>query len=74
MREYSFTEARQNFASILEQAKKEGGVCVKKRDGEAFVIKVMKTKRSPLDVAGVELGATAAEIVETIREGRQRGV
>ena len=24
MREYSFTEARQNFASILEEAKKEG--------------------------------------------------
>ena len=33
MREFSFTEARQHFASILDEAKKEGVVCVKKRDG-----------------------------------------
>jgi hypothetical protein len=34
MKEYSFTEARQHFASILDEARKEGVVCVKKRDGE----------------------------------------
>ena len=30
MREYSFTEARQNFATILDEAKKDGAVCIKK--------------------------------------------
>ncbi len=39
MKEYSCTEARQHFASILEEARKEGVVCVKKRDGESFYIK-----------------------------------
>jgi hypothetical protein len=29
MREYSFTEARQNFAALLEEAKREGVVCIK---------------------------------------------
>ena len=72
MREYSFTEARQHFASILEEAKQEGAVCVKKRDGEAFLIKPMKPKRSPLDVQGVDLNVTATEIVDTIRAGRER--
>ena len=72
MREYSFTEARQNFASILEEAKKEGVVCVKKRDGEAFFIKPVKPKQSPLDVQGIELDVAAAEIVDIIRAGRER--
>ena len=30
MKEYSFSEARQHFAPILEEAKKERAVCVKK--------------------------------------------
>jgi len=72
MREYSFTEARQHFASILEEAKKEGVVCVKKRDGEAFYIKPVTPKQSLLDVVGVDLGVTSSEIIEAIREGRER--
>lgn len=72
MREYSFTEARQHFASILDEAKREGVVCIKKRDGEAFYIKPAVSKKSPLDVKGVDLGITSSEIVDIIREGRER--
>ena len=72
MREYSFTEARQHFAFILEQAKKEGVVCIKKRDGESFYIKPATSKKSPLDVKGVDLGITSSEIVRAIRESRER--
>lgn len=72
MKEYSFTEARQHFASILDEAKKEGAVCVKKRDGEAFYIKPAIQKKSPLDIKGVNLGVFADEIVDIIREGRKR--
>jgi|TARA_B100000315_G_C14361602_1_gene488717 hypothetical protein len=72
MREYSFTEARQHFASILEEAKKEGIVCVKKRDGESFYIKPATPNKSPLDVEGVDLDLTSSEIVDVIRKGRVR--
>ena len=72
MREYSFTEARQNFASLLDEAKKEGVVCIKKRDGETFYIKPAEPKKSPLDVKGVNLGITASEIVDVVRKGRER--
>ena len=72
MREYSFTEARQHFASLLEEAKKEGVVCVKKRDGESFYIKPAAQKKSPLDVKGVNLDITASEIVDIVRKGRER--
>jgi len=72
MREYSFTEARQHFASLLEEAKKEGAVCIKKRDGEAFYLKPVVPKKSPLDVKGVDLEIGSSEIVDIIREGRER--
>ncbi len=71
MKEYSFTEARQHFASILDEARKEGVVCVKKRDGESFYIKPVIPTKSPLDIKGVNLGVSSSEIVDIIREGRE---
>jgi len=70
MKEYSFTEARQHFSSILDEARKEGVVCVKKRDGESFYIKPVISKKSPLDIKGVNLGVSSSEIVDIVREGR----
>ena len=72
MKEYSFTEARQHFASILEEANKEGVICIKKRDGQAFYLKPATPKKSPLDVEGVDLGLSSAEIIELLRKGRER--
>ncbi len=72
MREYSFTEARQHFASILDEAKREGVVCIKKRDGEAFYIKPADSKASPLDIEGVDLGISSSDIVDVIRKGREK--
>ena len=72
MREYSITEARQNFTAVLEKAKKEGVVCIKKRDGESFYIKPASNKKSPLDVSGVDLGLTSEEIISTVRECREK--
>ena len=72
MREYSFTEARQHFASILDEAKRKGVVCIKKRDGESFYIKPAEPKASPLDIEGIDLGMSSSEIVDVVREGRER--
>ena len=72
MRQYSFTEARQHFASSLEEAKREGVVCIKKRDGEAFYLKPADIKKSPLDVEGVNLGLNLSDVVDLVREGRER--
>ena len=72
MKEYSFTQARQHFSSILDEAKRDGVVCVKKRDGQSFYIRPATPKKSPLDVKGVDLGVTSSEIVDAIRESRER--
>ena len=68
---YTYSEARQNLASLLDQATQEGEVRVRRKDGQIFVIKPETRTGSPLDVEGVDLGLTSAEIVQFIHEGRR---
>ena len=72
MKVYTYSEARQNLADLLEEARRKGTVHVKRRDGQEFVITPAKAKGSPLDVPGVRLNLTAKEIVRAVREGRER--
>ena len=72
MKEYSFTEARQNFASLLDEAQQKGVVCIRKRNGEAFYIKPAIMKESPLDIAGIDLQVARNDIVDSVRESRKR--
>ncbi|GAB6163408.1 hypothetical protein JCM12298_25680 [Desulfothermus naphthae] len=69
---YTYSEARQKFAKILEQAASEGEVLVKRKDGQVFIIKPFIEKRSPLDVPGINLGVSTSEIVDIIRESREK--
>ena len=73
MKSYTFSEARQNFAAILEQARRDGAVRIQRRDGQSFVLTPEAQKASPLDVAGVQLSrpVTRNEIIESIQESRQ---
>jgi hypothetical protein len=71
MRVYTYSEARRKLASLLEQAVKEGEVKIKRRDGQTFVIRPETRAGSPLDVEGIDLGITTAEIVQFIQEGRR---
>lgn len=68
---YTYTEARQNLASLLDLAVLEGEVRVSRKGGQTFVIKPEQKASSPLDVEGVDLSITTAEIVQFIRESRR---
>jgi hypothetical protein len=68
---YTYTEARQKLATLLEQAAREGEVRIKRRDGQIFVIKPEVRTGSPLDVPSVDLGITTADIVQFIQESRK---
>lgn len=74
MRAYTYSEARQNFALVLEEAKRDGAVEIRRRDGTVFLLKpvTVSSAQSPLDVAGVKLGVSAKELVSIVREGRRR--
>ncbi len=68
---YTYSEARQNLATLLDQAVSEGEIRIKRRDGQLFIVQPITPTESPLDVAGVDLGISADEIIDFIKEGRR---
>lgn len=68
---YTYSEARQRLARLLEQVLEEGEVRIKRKDGQTFVIKPETKQGSPLDVPGINLGLNAGEIIQFIDEGRR---
>lgn len=73
MQVYTYSEARQKLASILEQAEATGKVLIRKKDGRTFALVPEQIHSSPLDVASIKAGISTKEIVTIIREGRERG-
>jgi len=71
MNVYTYSEARQNLASLLDQAAREGEVRIRRKDGQVFVIRVQPKEKSPFEVRGVDLGISTQEILDFIDEGRK---
>ena len=71
MNVYTYSEARQNLATLLETALQEGEVLIRRKDGQVFALKPINETDSPVDVKGVDLGLTAEEILQFIQEGRR---
>jgi len=72
MKVYTCSEARQRLAAVLEQARRDGEVRIRRRDGQSFTLRPVKTQASPLDVDGVDLEVTTKDIVSFVREGREK--
>lgn len=72
MKVYTYSQARQKLAQLLDEARREGEVQIKRRDGQTFVIKSIEENESPLDVPGVATGIGLDELNETVRESRER--
>ena len=71
MKVYTYSEARQRFSEILNIARKEE-VVIKRRGGESFSITFRRTPKSPFDVPGIKTKATTRDILEAVRESRER--
>jgi Antitoxin Phd_YefM, type II toxin-antitoxin system len=70
MKTYTYSEARQRLASLLDQAVREGRVQIRRQDGSTFVLQPIIATRSPLDVPGVRSSLRRGELVDLIREER----
>jgi len=70
---YTYSDARQKLATLLDEAARDGEVKLRRKDGSVFVIKPEKKAGSPFDVPGVPLPVTTDEIVKFVREGRREG-
>lgn len=71
MKVYTYSEARQKLASLLEEARRDGAVRIRRQDGQSFVLSPEVPMGSPLDVEGVDLDVTTDELVAFVREGRR---
>lgn len=68
---FTYSQARQNFAAVLERALKEGQVLIKRKDGSTFTIRPEFPDKSPLDVKGVSTKASTEDIIRAVRESRR---
>jgi len=74
MKVYTYSEARQKLSAVLDTAKADGEVRIKRRDGGEFIVRPAQRRGSPLDVEGVDTNVSASEIVEAVREVRERSL
>lgn len=73
MKVYTYTEARQRLAHLLDLARREE-VQITRRGRETFTLRMdtaSKPKKSPLGVEGIKTKATTADILSAIEEGRR---
>jgi len=70
---YTYSEARENLATVLEESKTEE-VVIRRRKGDTYAIVPQSPRplRSPFDFAGLNKHITKDEIVQAIRESRER--
>ena len=71
MKVYTYSEARQRLSDVLNIARNEE-VIIKRRGGEIFSIIFRKNKKSPFDVPGIQTKATTKDILDAVRESRER--
>ena len=76
MKIYNYSEARQNFSTVLNIALKEE-VIITRRDGSKFKLipleENQKKNRSPLeDIKGVKTDVTMKDILDALQESRER--
>jgi hypothetical protein len=72
MQVFTYSEARQKLAMILDQAENTGKVLIRRKDGRTFALVPEKIVSSPLDVPSIRAKISTKEIVDIIREGRER--
>jgi hypothetical protein len=71
MKVYTYSQARQKLAEVLDIAKREE-VRIKRRAGDFYSIRYRKENESPFEISPIRTKATTADILEAIASGRAR--
>lgn len=70
MQVFTYSEARQNLAKLLDLAQDEE-IEIRRRDGAVFSLTAKRPRSgSPFDVPGIHSNATTADILDAVRESR----
>ena len=71
MQVYTYSEARQKLATVLDKAEITGKVIIRRKDGRSFYLVPEKTSLSPLDVPSIKADISTDEVVNIIRNHRK---
>jgi prevent-host-death family protein len=69
MKVYTYSQARQNLADVLNQSKDEE-VIIRRRGGDSFAIVPKLRQGSPFNVPGIKTKATTTDILTAVKESR----
>ena len=69
---YTYSEARQNFSTVLDKAEATGKVLIRRKDGRTYALVPERPAASPLDVPSIQADVSTREIVTLIRDQRRR--
>ncbi len=82
---YTTSQVQKQFSVLLKKALKEGQVQFRTRDGQLFVISPVRAhiaahaearsageKSSPFEIRSIKLSITRADILQSIRDSRER--
>ena len=72
MKIYTYSKAREKLADILEEAKSEEVVILRRKGDLYSIVPKSPTRRSTFDVSGLRKKISRKEILEAIRESRER--
>lgn len=70
MKVYTYSQARQNLAELLDSAR-EAEVLIRRKGGDVFSVTLRRPANSPFDVPSVKTKATTQDIVEAVRDSRK---
>lgn len=71
MKVYTYSQARQNLADVLNQSKDEE-VLIRRRGGDSFAVVPKPREGSPFDVPGVRTRATTSDLLAAVKESRSK--
>lgn len=73
---YTTSQVQKQLIELLQKALREGQVQFRSTEGQVFVIRPVTSakpsKSSALDVRGIKLHVTTNDILQAVRESRQR--
>jgi prevent-host-death family protein len=71
LKKFTYSQARQRLSAVLDTARKEE-VVITRRGGDSFHLSYRKTAKSPFDVPGITTGASTQDILNAVRESREK--
>lgn len=69
---FTYSEARQKFSEVLDEAESSGKVLIRRKDGKLYAIIPEPPTQSPLDIPSIAAPITTGEIISIIRDGREK--